>query len=195
MTERQVIDEIIQYSRMSFDRKLVPGTSGNISMKFEDKLYVTATNSCLGNLTPDDIVVCDMDGNLLWGSARPSKETGLHLLVYRKRPEANCVVHLHPTYVVALSLRNQTVPPLTATFEGKLKEVPLIPFAPTGSKALFDSVESVLDTHPDASIFTIARHGTVAFGANLLHGFFVTDLAEDTAKTAFLLQPLQASGL
>lgn len=188
MTEKQVIEEIITYSRMSFDRFLVPGTSGNVSMRFEDKIYVTATNTCLGNLVPEDIVVCDLDGNLIQGDAKPSKETGLHLLVYKKRPEANCVVHLHPTHVVALSLLGQTAPPLTATFEAKLKEVPMIPFAPTASPELFASVEAVLDEHPDASIFTIARHGTVAFGKDLLHSFFVTDLAEDTAKTAFLLK-------
>ena len=191
MKEKQVIDEIILYSRMSFDRMLVPGTSGNVSMRFEDKIYVTATNTCLGHLVPEDIVVCDLEGNLIRGNAKPSKETGLHLLVYKKRPEANCVVHLHPTNVVALSLLNETVPSLTATFEGKLGEVPMIPFAPTASKELFSSVEEVLDQHPNASIFTIARHGTVAFGKDLLHGFFVTDLAEDTAKTAFLLKKLQ----
>ncbi len=188
MTEKQVIEEIISYSRMSFDRMLVPGTSGNVSMRFEDKVYVTATNTCLGDLTPEDIVVCDLEGNFIRGTARPSKETGLHLLVYQKRPEAACVVHLHPTHVVALSLLNETVPALTATFEAKLGEVPMIPFAPTASSELFSSVEAVLDRHPDISVFTIARHGTVAFGKDLLHSFFVTDLAEDTARTAFLLR-------
>lgn len=191
MTKQQIIDEIILYSKMSFDRKLVPGTSGNISARWEDKLLVTATNTCLGNLKTDDIVVCDMDGNLLEGNYKPSKETTMHALVYKNRPDANCVVHLHPTHIVALSLCGLTIPPITATYHAKLKEVPMIPFAPTASKELFDNVEKTVKEHPQASIFTIAEHGTVAYGKDLLSAFFVTDLAEDIAKMAFLKQAMQ----
>lgn len=191
MTEKQVIDEIILYSKMAYDRMLVPGTSGNVSAIYDGKIYVTATNTCLGHLVPEDIVICDMEGNLISGRAKPSKETGMHALVYKKRPNAKCVVHLHPTNVVAFSLLGQSVPPITATYAAKLKEVPMIPFAPTASKELFESVEKTLDEHPDISIFTIAKHGTVAFGENLLHAFFVSDLAEDTCKTAVTMKIMQ----
>lgn len=186
MTKQQVIDEIIQFSKMSFDRGLVPGTSGNISALWEDKIYVTATNTCLGCLKPEDIVACDLDGNLLEGDLRPSKETLMHAMIYKLNPKVKCVVHLHPTHVVALSLFGKTVPPLTATFKNKLGKVPMMPFAATNSPELFEGIEKIMREDPDASIFTIAEHGTVAYGETMLHAFFVTDLAEDTAKTAFL---------
>ena len=187
MSEKQVIDDILYYSKLSFNRMLVPGVSGNISVLYDGKVYITGTNTCLGNLTPEDIVVCDLEGNVLSGSLKPSKETELHALVYKTRPDASCVVHLHPMHVVALSLLNKTVPALTATFDAKLIEVPLIPFAPTGSLELFDSIVDALTSMKEgASLLTIARHGTLSFGKSLLEAFSVTDLAEDTAKTAFL---------
>ena len=186
MTREDVIQQILFYSRLSFDRKLISAMGGNISALLDDKIYITATNTCLGYLKPSDVIICDREGRVLEGNAKPSKETEMHNLVYRLRPEARCVVHLHPPRMTALTLSGKPFPvSLTGPGRNKLFEVPLIPFSLTDDPKLFQDIANAMERmHPKASVFMIAEHGSVAFGPSLHDAFCATDLAEDIAGVA-----------
>ena len=73
-------------------------TWGNIS--FRDKetnlVYLTPSGMDYSTITEDDVVVCDLQGNIVEGTRVPTIETGLHLAVYRARPEVNAILHTHP---------------------------------------------------------------------------------------------------
>ena len=96
MTENVMRDAIARFGKSMFDRGLTAGSSGNISMRTEDGWLLTPTNACLGDLDPARISRMDWNGRLISGDP-PSKEAPLHLAMYRERPPAHAVVHLHST--------------------------------------------------------------------------------------------------
>jgi methylthioribulose-1-phosphate dehydratase len=75
---------------------LTPATSSNFSMRLDAAhAAVTISGRDKGALTPDDIMVVDMDGRAVDTTARPSAETLLHTHVYRRFAAANAVLHTH----------------------------------------------------------------------------------------------------
>jgi len=187
--KKEIVQEIIRYSKVAFDRFLTSAVGGNVSIRDGDTMYITATNTCLGLLSEEDIILCDLDGNVIEGNQKPSKETGMHLQVYRNRPHATCVMHLHPTNLVALTVKGSALDTTrTGPARNKLFRVPSIPFANTATEALERGIDDVMAEMKDnESIFVISEHGSVAFGETLLQCLASTDLAEDTAKVQMLL--------
>ena len=75
---------------------LTPATSSNFSMRLDaNHAAVTISGRDKGALTPDDVMVVDMDGRAVDTTARPSAETLLHTQIYRRFPEADAVLHTH----------------------------------------------------------------------------------------------------
>ena len=99
-------DELIAAGRFLFERGWVPATSGNFSARLADgRLLLTVSGRHKGRLTRDDLLVADADGNSLDGR-RPSAETQLHVQIYRRFPEAECVLHPHTVNATLLSRLN-----------------------------------------------------------------------------------------
>src|SRR5260370_38366047 len=74
-----------------------PATDGNISVRLEGSRVLT-TPTCLGKgmMTPDDLVITDLEGRRLSGTRPPSTELAMHLLIYRLRPDVYAICHAHP---------------------------------------------------------------------------------------------------
>src|SRR5690606_30678622 len=101
-TENSLRERIALHGRSLFERGYGCGSSGNISVRLEDGILVTPTNSSMGRLDPARISKLDWEGGLVSGD-KPSKEAFLHLAMYQERPEEKAVVHLHSTHSVAVS--------------------------------------------------------------------------------------------
>jgi 3-dehydro-4-phosphotetronate decarboxylase len=91
LDEARVRDEIIAFGRSIFDRGLIAGSSGNISVRLADGWLLTPTNACLGRLDPGRISKLDFDGKLVFGDP-PSKEAFLHRAMYEERSSAAAIV-------------------------------------------------------------------------------------------------------
>src|ERR1022692_2188521 len=89
--------EICVAGRWMQERGYVPATDGNLSIRLDDERILT-TPTCLpkGALAPEDLVITDMEGRRISGSREPSSEMGMHVLIYRKRPEMRAICHAHP---------------------------------------------------------------------------------------------------
>lgn len=94
--------DLVNLARSLFERGYSVGGAGNISVHIGNNRLVTPMSSSLGRLKSDDLSVLDLDGNLLEGK-KPSKESVFHLAMYQRNPECNAIVHLHSTYLTALS--------------------------------------------------------------------------------------------
>src|SRR3954447_16505729 len=97
MSETRPRDEICRYGQSIFERGLTFGSSGNISARLDDGWLMTPTNVSLGDLDPQPLSRLAPAGTLLSGDP-PTKESFLHIAMYRERPTAEAVVHLHSTY-------------------------------------------------------------------------------------------------
>ena len=188
---RALADELVRYSRLCYDRHLVGAAGGNLSARVpgSDAFIVTATGVSLRDVARENLLAIDAQGNVLEGpaGAKPSKETGFHLAVFEVRPDASAIVHVHPTYATVFAVSGRPIPTITISAQLKLKQGKLIAVAPPGSKELRDLVaRSVKESPGDTSIFLLASHGMLAISRTFSDAFDFAELAEDTAKIAYL---------
>jgi ribulose-5-phosphate 4-epimerase/fuculose-1-phosphate aldolase len=108
MSEAEARESLVAFGRSMFERRLTFGSSGNISVKTDGGWLMTPTNVSLGALDPARLSMLDENGKLVSGDA-PTKESFLHLAMYRERGGAGAVVHLHSTHSVAVSCLDAAV--------------------------------------------------------------------------------------
>src|ERR1700727_2083808 len=95
--ERKYREEIVRYGRMLHEKGFVAAMDGNLSVRLEDgRILVTPTCLSKGAMKPADMVIVDMDGRRVSGRRNVTSEIGMHLLVYRMRPDIQAIVHAHP---------------------------------------------------------------------------------------------------
>lgn len=187
--------ELVRYSRLCYDRRLVGAAGGNLSVRVPGRkvFFVTASGVSLRDVAPGNLVVVDGSGKVLEGppGAKPSKETGFHLVAYKMRPAVSAIIHVHPPYVTAFSTRRQTIPTVTISAQLKLKQGPVVPRAAPGSQELKDFVVEALEgSPPEATVLLMEAHGLMTMRPTLCEAFDDAELAEDTAKIAMLDEPL-----
>ena len=86
------------------------GTSGNLSVRYDEHFLITPTGIAYEQLIPDDIVLCDLDGNVVAGNLKPSSEWPLHAAIYKERDDAQAIVHAHPPYATGLACTHKPIP-------------------------------------------------------------------------------------
>src|SRR5262249_2984504 len=187
--DQSMQERSVMHGRSVYRRGLGCGSSGNLSARLDDGILVTPTNSCLGRLESQRLAKVDWAGRHLSGD-KPSKETFLHLAMYRERQEASAVVHLHSTYSVAVAcLANvnpdDVLPPITAYYVMRVGRLPLIPYFAPGDLALADAVGRMART---AHAVLLANHGPVVAGKDLDAAVYSAEELEETARLFLLLQ-------
>jgi ribulose-5-phosphate 4-epimerase/fuculose-1-phosphate aldolase len=186
---RSDAEHLILAARHLAARGLSPGSSGNLSVRAGDRILVTPTGSSLSRVEAGDLAeVLIADGTVL--SGRPSKEYPLHLAVYRQRPAATAVVHLHSPYATAIACLSPDaaghapLPPLTPYRVMRLGEVPVAEFAAPGSRELAAGVEALAAASP---VILLAQHGPVVAGDTLDAAVDLAEELETAAQLTLLL--------
>ena len=155
----------------------------------ETEILASPTNSSLGSLKEELLSKVDMEGNLISGP-RMSKEIPFHLELYRRRLDCGAVVHLHSTWLTALSCledvdADNIIRPFTPYYVMKVGKMPLIPYFKPGSPKIADA----LARHAVGSnAFLLANHGPVVIGRTLEDAVAAMEELEETAKLFFILK-------
>lgn len=188
MTEARVRELISELGRSMFERRLTFGSSGNISVRIDDGWLMTPTGCALGSLDPGRISKLDGQGRLVSGDA-PTKESFLHLAMYKERATAGAVVHLHSTHSVAVSClhcinHEDVLPPITAYYVMRVGSLPLVPYFAPGDRALGEAVGKLAARH---SAVLLANHGPVVSGSSLSAAVDAIEELEETARLYLLL--------
>jgi kynurenine formamidase/ribulose-5-phosphate 4-epimerase/fuculose-1-phosphate aldolase len=189
----QLATELVRYSRLCYERHLVGAAGGNLSARISgsDAFMVTATGVSLRDVARENLLIIDSQGKVLEGpaGAKPSKETSFHLAVYEVRPDVSAIIHVHPSYATVFAASGRLIPTITISAQLKLKQGKLIAVAPPGSRELRDLVaQSVKVSASDASVFLLVSHGMLAISRTFSDAFDFAELAEDTAKIAYLAE-------
>ncbi|MGH7709152.1 MAG: class II aldolase/adducin family protein [Vulcanimicrobiaceae bacterium] len=181
MDERAARTTIVQYGRLLWERGLVAGASGNLSVKLDDgTILVTPTLHSLRALEPVQLVRVDRDGRGLDAATRPTSELPLHLAAYRAAPAAACVIHTHPPFCIAWSKRGALFPLDTVGASESLGPIAFCAFARPGSTELADRCASWFARGAGAVV--MERHGLTVVAPDLETAYLRTDLTESTAK-------------
>jgi len=181
--------EICTAGRWVHARHFAPATDGNISVRLNASRVLT-TPTCIskGMMTPDDLVVTDMQGRPRSGARRPSTELAMHLLIYRFRADVCAICHAHPP--IATGFAAAGLPLDKAILSEAVSSVgcvPLAPYGTPGTSELCDSIEPLLRNY-DAIL--LANHGGVTYGPDLLTAFFRMETVEHVAMVSLVTQLL-----
>ena len=196
MTEEEVRQDIVRWSRSLFERRFTVGSSGNISVRLDDCYIVTPTNSCLGFLDAGRLSRLDRSGTHVAGDA-PTKELPLHLAFYEARPTACAVVHLHSTYATALSCLADTdaadaMAPITPYMVMRLGKVPVIDYVRPGSPDIAPLIRAKAAGH---SAVLLANHGPVVAGPSLEAAVYAIEELEETARLLLVTRGMRVRHL
>jgi L-ribulose-5-phosphate 4-epimerase len=164
---------------------LVVWTSGNVSGRIPgtDRFVIKPSGVSYDELTPESIVVCDLDGALVEGELAPSSDTAAHAYVYRHRPDVGGVVHTHSTYATAWAARGEPVPcVLTGMADEFGGEIPVGPFALIGDDSIGRGIVSTLEGHRSPAVL-MRNHGVFTIGKDARAAVKAAVMCEDVART------------
>ncbi|PHZ30410.1 3-oxo-tetronate 4-phosphate decarboxylase [Yersinia mollaretii] len=189
VNEQQARDSLVRLGASFFQRGYATGSAGNLSLQLADgSILATPTGSCLGELLPERLSRVSLQGEWLSGD-KPSKEVSFHLALYHNNPECEAVVHLHSTYLTALSCLQDLDPlnaikPFTPYLVMRVGKLPVVPYYRPGDKRLGEDLARLAPHH---TAFLLANHGSVVIGKDLRAAADNTEELEETAKLIFTL--------
>lgn len=142
----------------------------NVSVRLDEERMLLTPSGVVRGLTPESLAVVDFDGAVLEGDLEPAagEIVSMHTAVYRARPDAGAVIHTHSPYVTSFALANEALP---CRYEallrfGQADEVPVVPWAPRGSRESVEGITEVVRTNPYTRAALLGNHGLLAFAAN-----------------------------
>ena len=164
---------------------LVAWTSGNVSGRDPHSGLVVIKPSGIRyeELTPEKMVVVDLDGEVVEGPLKPSSDTRAHVYVYRHRPEIHGVVHTHSTFATAWAAVGKPIPPvLTAICDEFGGPIPVGAYARIGGDEIGQEIIRSIGESP---AILMKNHGVFTVGKTPEAAVKAAVMVEDVARTVF----------
>ena len=167
-------------------------TSGNLSARVagDERMVIKPSGAPYDELTPDAMVVCDLEGNSDETGLVPSSDAATHGYVYRHLPEVGGIVHTHSPYATAWAVRGEPIPcVMTAIADEFGGEIPIGPFALIGDEEIGRGVVETLESHRSSAVL-MRGHGVFALGGGPREAVKSAVMCEDVARTVHLARAL-----
>jgi L-ribulose-5-phosphate 4-epimerase len=169
---------------------LVAWTSGNVSGRDPEAGLVVIKPSGIRYeaLTPENMVVVDLQGRVVEGAHKPSSDTLAHVYVYRHRPEINGVVHTHSSFATAWAAVGRPIPPvLTAISDEFGGPIPVGAYAKIGDDEIG---REIIRSIGDSPAILMKNHGVFTIGKSAEAAVKAAVMVEDVARTVYFASQL-----
>ncbi len=172
---------IVEYGQRLIKNGLTTGTGGNLSIfdRTQNLVAISPSGMDYFDVTAEDVVIIDLDGNVVDGNRTPSSEVSMHLIYYNRRKDINAVVHTHSTYATTISCLNWGLPAVHYLVAFAGDDVRCAEYATYGTPEL--AVNSFEAMH-DRRAVLLANHGLVAGGMSIDHAFNIAEEIEFCAE-------------
>lgn len=175
---------------------LVTFTWGNVSAIDREKGLVVIKPSGISykNMTPEDMVMVDLDGNVVEGNYKPSSDTATHIILYKNFPDIGGVVHTHSEWATIWAQAGQQIPALGTThadyFYGNIPCTRKLTNAEINSAYEEETgnviVETFQDKDPNAiPSVLVNNHGPFSWGKDAQDAIHNAVVLETVAKMAY----------
>jgi L-ribulose-5-phosphate 4-epimerase len=165
---------------------LVTWTSGNVSGRDPDSelMVIKPSGLMFEDLTPENMVIVDMEGKVIEGEHGPSTDTFSHLAIYRGRPDVNGVTHTHSNYATAFAAVGRSIPVcLTAIADEFGTTIPCAPYVRIGDQGIGEVILEHIGSSP---AILMRQHGVFTVGATVQKALKAAVMVEDVARTVWL---------
>lgn len=188
-SEQELRQEIVEIGKLIYQKGWVAANDGNISVRLdENRILCTPTKTSKGMMTPDDMIIVDMEGNKIAGHRERTSEIAMHLTIYSQRPDIQSVVHAHPPvatgFAAAGRALDQAMLPEVVVLLGS---VPLASYGLPGTPAL---TEDMLPYIPKYDALLMENHGVVCYATTIRDAFFKMEMVEHFARIALVAELL-----
>ena len=189
-TEAEARKQLHKLHQQLLAAGLVVWTGGNISQRVEGGFLIKPSGLDYAELTPESMVLCDLDGNQLSGDHKPSSDTASHAYVYRAMPDVNGVAHTHSNYACGFAAAGKPIPcVLTAIADEFGGDIPLGPFAKIGDESIGRGIVETLRSSRSKAVL-MQQHGVFTIGSSAKDALKAAVMCEDNAKSAFIAAQL-----
>ena len=187
-------EQVAYFMRRLYRQFLTTTSGGNISCRTSDgNIAITASQSDKCEQQAETVGIITLDGKSLTPELKLSIETGMHLAIYRERPDVSAIVHAHPVTATFFCTTKQNINMhLTAEAYAVAGDVVRIPYALMGSSELAELAAANMK-HADCGL--MENHGVIALAKTLLSAFDKMELLESAAKQTLMSYTLPARSL
>ena len=192
--EEQARADIVEVGRRLWERGYVASNDGNISVRLDEQRLITTPKSVSkGFMTPDMMVITDLDGRKLAGERDPSSELKMHLEVYRNRPDARAVVHAHPPTATGFAVAGIPLDrAVLAEVITTLGSIPIAEYATPSTEELPAAVRKYIKAHDG---LLLANHGALALAGDVMSAYYRMETIEHFAKISLVARTLGRENL
>src|SRR5579883_86482 len=188
-TEREHRQDIVEIGRLVYQKGWVAANDGNISVRLDqDRILATPTGVSKGMMHPDDLIICDMQGNKIQGRRERTSEVAMHLTIYQMRPDIKAVVHAHPP--VATGFATAGRPLNLALLPEVIIGLGCVPLAGYGLPGTPELTEPMLPLIPKYDALLMANHGAVCYGEDVFQAYFRMETVEHSARIQLVAELL-----
>ncbi len=182
--------QVFAYARQMASDGMAHGAQGNISAldRASGLIAITPSAADYATMTADDIVIVDGVGAIVEGRWKPTVETPLHTLFYRRRPDVGAVIHCHAPHVSGFAAALRPVP--IVLIEAACAAGNAVPCAPMTRSGTPEFAELMLDTIGGRTAAVMGQHGLVACGQDLKRAYATAVAVEDSARATLLARQL-----
>lgn len=176
-------NEIIYWGKRLYQKGMSPATSGNISLKINDGILITASGTCVNDMNENDIVLIDYDGNLKDGSKKPSSEKIMHSEIYTLRDDINAIIHCHCPLIGAFAVAGVEIEkPILPDFIYCFDKIPLLPYYCPSSLELAQAVGKYFEKY---NAVLLKNHGIILGDTSLQEAFYKLEMIRSYVETYF----------
>ena len=173
-----------------WENRLVMWTSGNVSGRDTKTNLVVIKPSGVSydKLSPDNLVVVDLNGNIIEGQLRPSVDTATHLYIYRNMPDVMSVIHTHSTYASAFAAIGKSIPVcLTAMADFFGCNIPIGNLVLIGEEKIGKEIVNKIG---NSKAIIMKNHGPFTIGKSVNEALKAAIFLEESAKTLIMAKIL-----
>ena len=185
----QVKKELLACARRAYAIGLQTGNGGNLSARpaGSDQVVIKGSGTSFGECTMDNLVTVNLDGEMIDGPGRPSREIKTHLAIYRLRPDVNGIFHSHSPWAIAYAEDADQIQPLALHAQSKLGVIPILKVDGHADETVEKAVENLLQAHAGLKAFVQARHGIFGLASTITLAEHHAELVEETAQIGWLV--------
>ena len=162
------------------EKGLIARTWGNVSARVSDTQFaITPSGRAYEDLTPDEIVIVNIEDCSYEGDIKPSSEKGVHAAAYRHHPEVNFVIHTHQKAATIVSITGMDITNVYDEFKPVLGDfVPTADYAMSTTESLRKKVEACIVENPSVYAIMLMHHGALVMGKDYDNAFSLAENLE-----------------